>query len=133
MGDTGVAEQVGQVHRLVDRAGTDEDRTAGAIDFDHFIDDRRPFRGAGAVDTVGQVAALWRAVGGHRDGLHLVQPSEFGARVARGAGHSAEVFVAQEQILDRDAGGLAGGDGDFQSLFGLDRLMDPIAPLAAFR
>ena len=40
--------------------------------------------------------------------------------------------VPQKQVLHGDSCSLPSGHADFQSLFGLDGLMNPITPLATF-
>ena len=44
----------------------------------------------------------------------------------------ARIPVAEEEVLDRDPGRLSRRHGDFDAFFGLDRLMDAVAPFAAF-
>ena len=97
------------------------------------VGDRVELRGLALVDEVGTVAADHRTVGGDRDDLEPVRVCELPCFGGGGARHARELVVHAEVVLERH-----GREGlvlflDPHPLFGLDRLVQALAPTAALQ
>ena len=97
-----------------------------------FLDDGLPLGLLRAEDLRAEPLPDGGPVGGNGHHVAAVDPPQLAGGVDRRAGHSGQLLVAEEEVLDRDPGGLAGGHGDLDALLGLDRLVQALAPLAAF-
>jgi len=71
-------------------------------------------------------------IGGHADHVELVDFPKLTRLGECGTGHAGDFFVEFEEILQRDRGQRLIFFLDLNALFGLDGLMQAIAPLAAF-
>ena len=124
----GVVEPVllqglGEHLRLLDRHRAHQHRLAALVAVLDLGDDRRLFFGSGAVDLVVLVQADHRHVGGDLGHVHLVDVEEFLGFGGRRAGHSRELLVEAEVVLDGHRGqGLVLGL-DIDPFLGLDGLV----------
>ena len=98
----------------------------------HFLDNAGKFSVFGAVNALGKFGANRRTVRGDLHHAHFVNLPQLARTGRRGARHAGQTLVAQEVILNGHAGGVAGGDGHWHVFLGFDRLMQTVAPLAAF-
>jgi hypothetical protein len=130
--DTDLGKHSGNDFALVDRTGPDQDRPPGRVNLGDFADDRLVFFFGGTVDAIGEALASRGPVRRDADDGGAIDPFQFARAAGRGAGHPGEVGIAEEEVLDRDPRGLSGRDADFDLLFCLDRLVDPVTPLASF-
>ncbi len=118
---------------LVDGSSADQDGPPLLVQFQDFVGDRVPFGIGRTENPRGQPPPLDGLVRRNGDHSHLVDLAELAGRSASRAGHARQIAVTEEQVLDGNAGGLPGRNCDFDLLLGLDRLVNPIPPLAAFR
>ena len=95
------------------------------------FDDRVVFFPLGAVDDVGEVGAAHALVRRNGDHVQLVDLPEFGGLGHGRAGHAADLVVELEEVLQRDRGVGLRLFLDAHALFGLDGLVQPVAPLPA--
>ncbi len=130
--DLPLGEQFGEMDGLVDGSGTDEDGAPFGMEAADFVDDGGPFPVFAAEDEIREPLADDGAIGGDDDDGGAIDLAELARGGGGRAGHAGEVLVAEEEILDGDASGLACGDGDVDARLGLDGLVDSLAPLAAF-
>ena len=118
--------------RLLDRDGADEHRLALLVALGDVVDRGVVLRVLGLVDEVGVVGADHRLVGRDRHDVQVVGVRELAGLGVRGAGHARELVVHAEVVLERDR-----REGlvlllDVHALLGLDRLVQALAPPAAF-
>ena len=85
-----------------------------------------------AIDHVGILQPPHLAVGGNRHDVELVDLPELGRLGHGGAGHAADFVVQLEEVLQRDRGQRLRLFLDLDAFFRLDRLVQAVAPLAAF-
>ena len=116
---------------LLDARGADEDGLPALVEFDDLLDDRRELLALGLVDQVLEVLADDGLVRRDLDDRELVRGVELrGLGVGR-AGHSGELVVDAEQVLERDRRHRARLFLDAHALFGFDGLVQTVAPAAA--
>ena len=95
------------------------------------VGDRVVLLALGAVDHVGMVDPLQRPVGGNGDHVELVDLPELAGLGHGRAGHAADLVVELEEVLQRDRGQRLVLFLDLHAFLGLDRLVQPVAPVAA--
>ena len=127
---TVLAQHFGELFGLLDRGGADQHRLAARLAvFDQsengaILFPRRP------IDLVVVVEAHHRHVGGNFQNLEIVDVQEFVGLGRRRAGHSAELLIHAEIVLERDRSQRLVFRLDRLPLLGLKRLVQPfrIAP-----
>ena len=83
----------------------------------------------GREDRVGQHVALARPVGRHPRHPQPVDPPQLPEVLQQRAGHAGQLLVQPEEALVGDLGGVVAGHVDRHALLGLDRLVQPVAPV----
>ena len=132
VGNSAALEHPGEHLRVLDRDRSDEDRSLGVVDFLDPVDDRLPLLLLGAVDDVRLADALHRLVGRNRDDTETVDRLELLFLGLRGSGHTGDLRIQTEEVLERDRRESLTLFLDLQALFGLDRLVEPVRPAAPF-
>ena len=97
----------------------------------HLLDDGTVLALHGLVDGVRVVLALYRAVGGHTDDVQAVDLGELGGFGAGSTGHTGQLFVHTEVVLEGDGGQRLALGGDLHALLGFDGLMQTLVVPAA--
>ena len=100
----GLGEAAGQFEGIGDRAGADENRSAGHVQVDDAGGDGFPFVGQCGEDLGGKRFAAARGVRGERGDGEPVGGLELGGGGECGAGQPGEVGEAAEVVLEGDAG-----------------------------
>jgi hypothetical protein len=100
--DAPAAQQRGQVLALLHAHRAHQHRLAGLVPGGDVVGDGRVLRLLGAVDEVGVVVAADRLVGRDRDHAEVVGLVELAGLGHRGAGHTGELLVQAEVVLQRD-------------------------------
>ena len=95
------------------------------------VDDGLVLLALGAVDDVGVVEPPQRLVGGDADHVELVDLPELGGLGHGRAGHAADLVVELEEVLQGDRGQRLVLFLDPDAFLGLDRLVQPVAPVPA--
>ena len=121
-------EQARQLLGLLHRDRADEHRLAVLAPLDEVLDDRLELAVLGLVDQVRLVEANHRAVRGDRHDLQVVGARELGRLGLRGARHAGELLVHAEVVLEGDRRERLVLFFDLDALFGLDRLVQALAP-----
>ncbi len=85
----------------------------------------------GAVDQVVLVVADHRTVGGYHHHVQLVYLPELASLSLCRTGHSGQLVIHPEVVLQGDGGKGLGGRLDLHVLLGLDRLVQAVAPAAS--
>ena len=119
-----------QLARL-DARGADKDRLPAPVGFADRLDGGVVFFAAGFENPVVLVGARDLLVRGDDVDVELVDVVELVDLGLGGAGHAREFFVEPEVVLDRDRGEGLGLAVDLDALFGLDRLVQSVAPPAS--
>ncbi len=81
-------------------------------------------------NDVGMIESPERFVRRHRDDVELVDLPELGRFGHGGAGHAADLVIKLEEVLQRDRGQRLVFFLDPHPFFGLDRLVQAVAPVA---
>ena len=97
----------------------------------YLLDDGAVLALHGLVDGVRVVLALHRAVGGHADDVQTVDLGELGGFGAGSTGHTGQLFVHTEVVLEGDGSQRLALSGDLHALLGLDGLMQTLVVPAA--
>ena len=97
----------------------------------YLLDDGAILALHGLVDGIRVVLALHRAVGGHADDVQAVDFGKLGGLGAGGTGHTGQLFVHTEVVLEGDGSQRLAFGGDLHALLGLDGLMQAFVVAAA--
>ena len=126
MRDIGVTQQLGQGFRLFDGSRAHQNGLALGIRFADCFDDRIVFLACRAIDRVILVQACNGAVGRHLDNTQTVNLGEFVGFGQGGTGHTCQLVVEAEIVLERHLreGHVLGLD--LAAFFRLDRLMQTV-------
>ena len=116
---------------LLDADRADEHGPAGLLHLDDLVDQRVELRLLVAVDEVREVLADHVLVGRDRHDLEVVDLVELLGLGHRRAGHTGQLVVQAEVVLERDGGERHGLALDAQALLRLDRLVEALAPAPA--
>ena len=125
-------QQLAQVLRGLDGDRADEDRLALLVPLLDVVDDGVELRLHGLEDEVVLVVARDRHVGRDLDDVQAVDLDELLLLRLRGAGHAGELLVEAEVVLERDRRERLVLLLDRDVLLRLDRLVEALAPAAAF-
>ena len=106
---------------------------AGGMNLRNFAHDRFVLGLRGAEDLVRQSLADRRAVRRNRHDAQPIDAMQFAGGVGGRARHAGQMRIAEEIILNRHAGRMAGVDRDLDAFLGFDGLMQAVAPFAPFR
>ena len=101
------------------------------VAFQHLLDNGIVFAVDRLVDGVRIIDALTGTVGGHRDDVQAVDLGELGGFGLGGTGHTGQLFVHAEVVLEGDGGQRFALGGDLHALLGLDGLMQTLVVAAA--
>ena len=124
-------EQGAEPLRLFDGPRADEYRHALLVPLDDLESDRlEPFFRIGK-DAVRLPDPAAGPVGRHLEDADLVNSPQFGGVRRGGAGHSGQLVVSLEEVLNGHASRGDRFQGDLQPLLGLDGLVQPVLPLAS--
>ena len=115
----------------LDTGCTDEDRSALLYHGDDLIDDGIVFLALGAIDTVVHVDSRDRFVGRNNDYVEFVYIPELTRFGFGGTGHTGELVVHTEIVLQGDGCESLGGTFHLHVLLRLHRLVQTIRPAAA--
>ena len=126
--DAALAQQVGQVLRLLDADRTHQHWLAGLLGHAQVAGHRIPLFGLGAVDHVRVLEAQQGFVGRDHRHLELVDLVELHRLGVRGAGHSRQLVVHAEVVLERDRRQRLVLTLDTHAFLGLDGLVQAVAP-----
>ena len=129
--DALAGEQIGQVLVLLDGHRADQHGLALGVAFLDLRDDRAVLCRLGLVHHVGIVDTRDGAVGGDLDDVEVVDGAEFLLLGQRCTGHTGELLVKAEVILEGDGRERLALAGDGDVLLGLDGLMQTLAVAAA--
>ena len=131
--DAAELEHAAQQLRNLDRRGADQYRTALAHEADNLLDDGIVFLALGLVDEVLAVVADDRTV--RRDDHHVefVDAPELRCLRLGRTGHTGQLVVHAEVVLQRDGGEGLRGSLDFDVLLGLDGLVQTVRIAAAVK
>ena len=110
-----------------DGSGADKDGTSGLHHVLHLLDDGRIFLFLCAVDTVVLVVAYHGTVGRDFGHLQLVNVVELASLGHSRAGHTGELAIHTEIVLERDCGIRLSGGLNLHALLGLDGLVKSVA------
>ena len=116
----------------LDRDRADEDRLALLVALDDVLDDGVPLRLDRLEDEVVLVEARDRLVRRDLDDVEVVDLGELLLLRLRRAGHAGELLVQAEVVLERDRRERDVLLADAHALLRLDRLVQALAPAAAF-
>ena len=97
----------------------------------YLLDDGAVLALHGLIDGVRVVLALHRAVGGHADNVQTVDLGKLGGFGAGSTGHTGQLFVHTEVVLEGDGSQRLALAGDSDVLLGLDGLMQTLVVPAA--
>ena len=126
-----LAQHLGELFGLLDRGGADQHRlTARLAVFDQRENGAIFFLGR-PIDLVVVVEAHHRHVGGNFQNFEIVDVEEFVGLGRRRAGHSAELLVHAEIVLECDRGQRLVFRLNRLPLLGLERLVQPFRITAA--
>ena len=126
MFDAAQLEHAAQKFRYFDRGGTHEHRTALFDEFDDLLDHGVVFLALGLVNQVLTVVADDLAVGRDDHDIQLVDTPELRCLGFGRTGHTGQLVVHAEVVLQRDGSeGLRRGF-DLDALLGFDGLMQPV-------
>ena len=126
-----IAKQVRQEFRSLDGGGADEDRLTAIVTILDVLDDRVELVAPGEVDKVRGIVANHFHVGRDHDHFQAVDLLKLVGFGIRGTGHSRELVVETEIVLEGDR-----SDGlvfflDSHPFLGLDRLVQAVRPAPA--
>ena len=99
--------------------------------FQHLLDDGIVFTVDRLIDGIRVVDALPGAVGRHRDDVQAVDLGELGGLGLGSTGHTGQLLVHTEVVLEGDGGQRLALGGDLHALLGLDGLMQTLVVAAA--
>ena len=125
-----LAQHLGELFGLLDRGGADQHRLAARLAVFDQSENGAILFPRRAIDLVVVVEAHHRHVGGNFQNLEIVDVQEFVGLGRRRAGHSAELLIHAEIVLERDRSQRLVFRLDRLPLLGLKRLVQPfrIAP-----
>ncbi len=125
-------EQLGEVLGGLDGDRADENRLPGLVALDDVLDHGGPLRVLRLEDVVVLVEASDGHVGRDLDHVQVVDLDELLLLGLRGTGHAAKLLVEAEVVLQGDRRERDVLLADRNALFRLDRLVQALAPAAAF-
>ena len=130
--DAAQFQHAAQQFRNLDRGGTDQHRTALLDQFIDLFDHRRIFLAFGAVNQVVLVVADDRTVGRDDYDVQFVNVPELTRFGFGRTGHTAELVVHAEVVLQRNGRECLRGSFDFNAFFGFDGLVQAVRIAASF-
>ena len=120
------AQHTAQQLGYLDRCRTHQYRTACFDHLDYFFDDGIVFLALGAIDTVVHIDTGDRLVGRDNDYIELVDVPELACLGLGCTGHTAQLVVHTEVVLERDGRKSLGSSLDLDVLLGLDSLVESV-------
>ena len=124
-------QHFGQRLALFHADGTHQNRLAVLVAFQHLLDDSLVLAVDGLVDRVRVILADVGAVGGHGDDVQAVDLGELGGFRLGGTGHTGQLLVHAEIVLEGDGRQRLALGGDLHALLGLNGLMQALVVAAA--
>ena len=111
--------------------GAHQNGLAVFVALHHLLDDGAVFAVDGLVDRIGIILADVGAVGGHGHDVQAVDLGELGGLGLGRTGHTGQLLVHAEIVLEGDGRQRLALGGDLHALFGLDGLMQALVVAAA--
>ena len=133
VGDAALGKHLRQKFALGNADGADQDRLATTVLLGNIVDDGTKLGNLGLVNEVSLVGTRRGFVGRNRNNRKIVCAHQFGGFGLRGTGHAGQLVVHAEVVLQRDGGKRLVFFFDLDALFGLDRLVDALAPAPTFK
>ena len=124
-------QHFGQRLALFHADGTHQNRLAVLVAFQHLLDDSLVLAVDGLVDRVRVILADVGAVGGHGDDVQAVDLGELGGLGLGRTGHTGQLLVHAEIVLEGDGRQRLALGGDLHALLGLNGLMQALVVAAA--
>ena len=124
-------QHLGESLALIDADSTHQDRLAVLVALHDLLDDGIVFAVDGLVDGIRVILADDRAVGGDGNDVQTVDLSELGGLRLCRTGHTGQLLIHTEVVLEGDGRQRLALGGDLHALLGLDGLMEALVVTAA--
>ncbi|MNH01980.1 hypothetical protein D3C79_612060 [compost metagenome] len=129
--DPCLGQLTGNHFGFFNRDGPHQHRLAVGSPFTNIFNDRRDLLFFGHVDQIRHIFTDHWAVGRHHDGIELVDGAEFEGFGVRRTGHTGQLLIETEVVLEGDRSQRLVFVLDLYAFFGFYRLVQTIGPAAA--